>query len=142
MNPSDLWYVIKNDWENGVWEIPNVKANHPEKTVHPSQFPIELAERLVLALTNKGDLVLDPFVGTGASLVASILHGRNAIGVDKERSYTDLAFQRVVSALKGSLRKRALGKPIMQPKGTERVARIPPEWGRRAIKARETSLFA
>jgi adenine-specific DNA-methyltransferase len=50
-NPGDLWI------------IPNVKHNHPEKTSHPCQFPIELIERLVLALTNPGDLVIDPYLG-------------------------------------------------------------------------------
>ena len=40
------------EWELGFWEIPNVKANHPEKTLHPCQFPIELVERCVFAFTN------------------------------------------------------------------------------------------
>ena len=39
-NPSDFWRMVESDWEKGVWDIPNVKANHPEKTIHPSQFPI------------------------------------------------------------------------------------------------------
>jgi adenine-specific DNA-methyltransferase len=43
-----------------VWVIPNVKHNHTEKTVHPCQFPVELIERLVLALTKENDLVVDP----------------------------------------------------------------------------------
>ena len=51
-NPSDVWDVLIEDWKNEIWEIPNVKHNHPEKTLHPAQFPIELIERLVLALTN------------------------------------------------------------------------------------------
>ena len=56
-NPGDLWSILKEDWENLIWDIPNVKANHPEKTLHPAQFPIELAERLVLALSAEGDTV-------------------------------------------------------------------------------------
>ncbi len=39
-NPSDVWPVVAQDWENGIWDIPNVKANHPEKTEHPCQYPI------------------------------------------------------------------------------------------------------
>ena len=62
-NPSDIWKIVQRDWESALWNIPNVKANHPEKTIHPCQFPIELVERCVLALTNKGDRVLDPFSG-------------------------------------------------------------------------------
>jgi len=83
-NPSDIWQIILRDWEKELWDIPNVKSNHPEKTIHPSQFPIELIERLVLALTNEGDVVLDPFVGVGSSIIAAILHNRKGIGVDKE----------------------------------------------------------
>lgn len=127
-NPSDRWKIVLRDWERELWSIPNVKSNHPEKTIHPSQFPIELVERLVLALTNKGDIVLDPFVGVGSSIIAAILNDRKGVGVDKEREFTDIAFERITQALNGTLRKRPLGKPIWQPKGTEKVAKIPPEW--------------
>ncbi|MBI5829790.1 MAG: site-specific DNA-methyltransferase, partial [Chloroflexi bacterium] len=41
-NPSDIWEVVARDWEDGLWDIPNVKSNHPEKTSHPCQFPVEL----------------------------------------------------------------------------------------------------
>lgn len=71
-NPGDVWEIILNDWECLIWDIPNVKANHPEKTIHPCQFPIELVERLVLALTNPADIVLDPFMGVGSSLIAAL----------------------------------------------------------------------
>jgi len=115
-NPSD------------VWNIPNVKSNHPEKTIHPCQFPIELAERFVLALTNENDVVLDPFMGVGSSLVAAILHNRKTIGVDKEREYTDVAYKRLISTLNGTLKRRPFGQPIYVPNGTEKVAKIPEEW--------------
>ncbi|TET63462.1 site-specific DNA-methyltransferase [Candidatus Bathyarchaeota archaeon] len=131
-NPADMWRIILRDWEKELWDIPNVKSNHPEKTIHPSQFPIELVERLVLALTNEGDVVFDPFVGVGSSIIAAILHNRKGVGVDKERQYTDIAFERITKALKGTLRKRPLGKPVWRPKGTEKVARTPPEWNARA----------
>lgn len=127
-NPSDVWDILVREWDMEVWDIPNVKSKHPEKTNHPSQFPIELVERLVLALTNEGDVVCDPFVGVGSSLIAAILHNRKAIGVDKERMYTDIAYTRIVEALSGTLRKRPLGKPIYKPKGHEKVATPPPEW--------------
>jgi len=132
-NPSDVWQIVLRDWEKEIWEIPNVKCNHPEKTIHPSQFPIELVERLVLALTDEKDVVFDPFVGVGSSIIAAILHNRKGVGVDKEKIYTDIAFQRICDALKGKLKKRPLGKPIYQPKGTEKVARIPPEWKERSL---------
>lgn len=127
-NPSDVWETLSSDWQEEVWDIPNVKSNHPEKTIHPAQFPIELVERLVLALTSEGGVVFDPFMGVGSSVVAAVLHNRKGIGVDKEKQYADIAYKRVIGALKGSLRMRPMGKPIYQPKGTERAALTPPEW--------------
>lgn len=133
-NPSDVWDIVVQDWKNEIWDIPNVKSNHPEKTIHPAQFPIELIERLVLALTNENDIVFDPFMGVGSSLIAGLLHNRKVVGVDKEKVYTDIAYQRVVEALKGTLKRRPLEKPIYQPTGTEKVAKIPLEWAASVVK--------
>src|SRR5437762_4382968 len=75
-NPSDIWEFLEEEWDSAMWDIPNVKANHPEKTPHPCQFPVELVERCVLALTNEGDWVLDPYSGVGSSLIAGLKHNR------------------------------------------------------------------
>ena len=66
-NPSDYWTfdAQKAFVDDPVWDIPNVKAGHPEKTMHPCQFPHELAERCILAFTNEDDWILDPFLGSG-----------------------------------------------------------------------------
>lgn len=127
-NPSDFWPVVDNDWQSAVWEIPNVKANHPEKTIHPCQFPIELVERCILALTNKGDWVLDPFCGVGSALIAAIMNKRKALGCEKEKEYVELAKERIIDFYTGKLRYRPLGKPVHQPTGREKVAQIPMEW--------------
>lgn len=100
-----------------VWEIPNVKANHVEKTIHPCQFPVGLVERLVLALTNKGDNVLDPFMGVGSSAVAALKNGRNAYGCDITQEYVDVALERVTDLERGILRTRPMNKPIYDPNG-------------------------
>ena len=71
-----------------VWTIPNVKSNHVEKTGHPCQFPVELIERLVLALTHEGDWVLDPFLGTGTSIIAAVRHQRRGIGAEVVPKYS------------------------------------------------------
>jgi adenine-specific DNA-methyltransferase len=126
-NPSDLW-TVKKDWEEEIWNIPNVKSNHPEKTIHPCQFPIELVERLVLALTDEGDWVFDPFAGVGSTLIAGLLRNRRVMGVEKDKEYADVAYQRILAALNGTLKRRPFGKRIHQPKGTERVSRLPLEW--------------
>lgn len=127
-NPSDFWRVIEEDWAKGIWDIPNVKANHPEKTIHPCQFPIELVERCVLALTNPGDWVLDPYAGVGSALIASLRQGRKGIGCEKEKNYIEITKQRISSLYDGRLKIRPLGKPVYQPSGREKVSRIPEEW--------------
>ncbi|HDN74306.1 site-specific DNA-methyltransferase [Archaeoglobales archaeon] len=127
-NPSDVWSVVLEDWEKQIWNIPNVKSNHPEKTIHPAQFPIELVERLVLALTNEGDWVLDPFMGVGSALLAALFQNRRAVGVDNVKKYCDIAYQRTLDALTGKLKRRPLGKPVYEPSGREKIARPPPEW--------------
>lgn len=98
-----------------VWSIPNVKHNHPEKTVHPCQFPIELVERLVLALTNPGDAVLDPYMGVGSTPAAAVLHGRVGIGSEIMKEYVKIARERVEQAKAGALRIRPRHRPIYEP---------------------------
>ena len=89
-----------------VWDIPNVKHNHVEKTDHPCQFPIELAERLILSMTNPGDMVVDPFAGSGTTLCAAILNSRSAVGAEAMGAYYRIAERRVTQAIKGSLPRR------------------------------------
>ncbi len=127
-NPSDMWEVVVQDWEELIWDIPNVKSNHPEKTLHPCQFPIELVERCVLALTNEDDRVFDPYMGVGSSLVAAVMHNRRAIGCEKEAEYAAIARQRLGDYFNGTRRHRPLGRPVHQPSGTEKVSQIPEEW--------------
>lgn len=108
-----------------VWTIPNVKHNHVEKTIHPCQFPIELVERLVLALTNKNDLVVDPYLGVASAACAAILHGRRAAGAEIVPDYVRIAKERIKYALDGELRRRPLGRPIYQPNPTDKIAQRP-----------------
>lgn len=115
-NPSD------------VWEIPNVKANHVEKTEHPCQFPVALVERLILALTEEGDLVVDPYVGSGTTAVAAIRRGRRSAGADTEEKYLAIARDRVRGAYIGTLPIRPLNKPVYKPKRTSSIAQVPEEW--------------
>ena len=127
-NPSDFWALICREWEEGVIDIPNVKSNHPEKTTHPCQFPIELIERCVLALTNEEDWVLDPFGGVGSTLIAALKHQRRGMIIDKEKQYLDISKERINAYQGGSLKIRPLGKPVHQPTGKEKVAQVPQEW--------------
>ncbi len=98
-----------------VWEIPNVKANHVEKTIHPCQFPVELIERLVLALTNEGDWVLDPFMGVGSTAIAALMHQRKAIGAEIVPEYVQITYERICLAEEGRLRIRPMARAVYDP---------------------------
>ena len=127
-NPSDIWDVVTQDWEDGVWDIPNVKSNHPEKTEHPCQFPVELVQRCVLALTQPEGVVLDPYCGVGSTIIAALQHNRKAIAAEQDSNYVAITRDRLQQFAQGKLPLRPLGKPIHKPTEKERVAQIPFEW--------------
>ena len=102
-NPSD------------VWDIPNVKANHCEKTDHPAQFPVELIERLILSMTKEGDRVFDPFLGSGTTIVAAVKNNRYGYGCEIEKKYIDIAHKRLELLNKGELKIRKMFTPIYDP---------------------------
>ncbi len=127
-NPSDIWEILIRDWDQELWNIPNVKSNHPEKTDHPCQYPIELVERCILALTNKGSWVLDPFVGAGSTMIGAIKNDRNTVGIEKDSRYVEIAKERIINLKEGNLKIRSINKPIHTPKSTDKVAQKPKEW--------------
>jgi adenine-specific DNA-methyltransferase len=102
-NPSD------------IWEIPNVKSNHVEETDHPCQFPVELIERLVLSMTDPGDWVFDPHIGTGTTAIAALIHNRKAAGTEIKERYIEITKERVSLAEKGKLRIRPMNRPVYDP---------------------------
>lgn len=108
-NPGDLW------------QIPNVKNNHVEKTDHPCQFPVELIERLVLSMTNKDDWVLDPFLGSGTSLIASLLHKRKCAGAEVNKKYIQIAHERIKKFKNGLLKTRQMNTPIYDPQNPKKT---------------------
>lgn len=127
-NPSDIWEIVVKDWENELWNIPNVKSNHPEKTSHPCQYPVELVERCVLALTDKQSWVLDPFNGVGSAVIASLKNDRNAIGIDQDKEYCEIAEDRIKKLNEGNLKLRPINKPIHKPSKKDKIAQVPIEW--------------
>ena len=82
-NPSD------------VWKIPLVSGNSIERTGHPAQYPEKLIERIILAATNKKDLVLDPFMGSGTTANVAKKLGRNYVGYETNKEYIDIANKRL-----------------------------------------------
>lgn len=112
-NPSD------------IWEIPNVKANHIEKTDHPCQFPVALAQRLVRALCPENGTVFDPFMGSGSTGVAALLENRNFIGCELKEEYHQIAEERCSGVKNGSTIIRPLDRPVLIPTQGMAVARKP-----------------
>ena len=114
-NPSD------------VWEIPNVNAKHVEKTGHPCQFPVAIPQRLIRALTQPGDLILDPFSGSGTSGVAAIIEKRRFVGAEIKNEYYKISCDRFKMAQDGSIKIRE-DKPVMEPNPNTAVAKLPEEF--------------
>lgn len=83
-----------------VWKITNVKNGHPEKILdgHPCQFPLQLVERLILSMSNPGDIVFDPFGGVATTPTAAIKHGRIGIGSELDSKYYKLGAERLKRA--------------------------------------------
>ena len=79
-----------------IWEIPSVRAND----IHQAMFPLELAERVIKLYTDEGDVVLDPFLGSGTTALAAIETQRSFIGIELLEKYANLATQRVDIALR------------------------------------------
>jgi len=77
-----------------IWAINTPQRIEKTFGKHPTQKPIELLKRIVLASTNKGDLILDPFTGSSTTGLATYLLGRKFIGIDNEKKYLDLSIKR------------------------------------------------
>lgn len=98
-----------------VWIFPNVKNNHVEKTIHPCQFPVELVERLVLSLTERGNIVFDPYMGVGSTVIAAAMHGRAGYGCDVVPEYVEIAHKRIAALRAGTLKTRPMSRPVYDP---------------------------
>ncbi|GAB2044844.1 hypothetical protein AGATL06_13410 [Agathobaculum sp. TL06] len=86
----------------GVWNFNYEPRDVRDKTVHPAVFPISLATRVIEQFTHKGELVLDPFCGSGTTLVAAQDLERNCIGIDLKQEYVDLSNSRVDNEKNGN----------------------------------------
>lgn len=111
-NPSD------------VWDIPNVKANHVEKTEHPCQFPVAIPQRLIRALASENALVLDPFMGAGTTGVAAVLEKKRFVGAEILPNYYDIAVSRMKDAIAGAAKYRE-DIPVAEPNPNSAVAKLP-----------------
>lgn len=131
-NPEDLWTAtverLYDDWDCYVWDVPNVKSQHPEKTIHPCQFPVELVERCVLALTDENDIVYDPFAGVGSALIAALKNNRRAMGTELVEEYVSVGEERIQKLKQDMLKTRPIYQRIYEPSGSDKVSTYPLEW--------------
>jgi adenine-specific DNA-methyltransferase len=90
-NPSD------------VWEIPKVTSGEhrssKERTPHPAQFPLAVIERIIKACSNEGEIILDPFLGSGTTAIAALENGRQVVGFELAKEYCQLASTRITRFL-------------------------------------------
>jgi site-specific DNA-methyltransferase (adenine-specific) len=82
-----------------LWRITPPKGAEKSFGKHPTQKPLELMKRIVLAASNEGDLILDPFMGSGTTGVASVMLGRRFVGIDANEAYVNLSEKRIKHAL-------------------------------------------
>lgn len=97
-----------------VWHIPNVKANHVEKTIHPCQFPVALVQRLILSLSKQNDIIFDPFMGVGTTAIAALINRRKVAGAEINKDYYKVSVKRIQQVFTGTFRYRE-DKPIYVP---------------------------
>lgn len=105
-----------------VWEIPFLNPKAKERTGYPTQKPIELLERIIKISTNEGDTVLDPFCGSGTTLVAAKLLGRKYIGIDINPAAIELSEKRLENPIKSESHLLKLGAKAYQTKTEDELA--------------------
>ena len=107
-NYQTMKAMNNNKQMRNMWEIPLIKPSERKHGRHPSQKPLQVVERLVLAGTNEGDLILDPFSGTGTTGVVAEKQNRQWVMVEKEEEYNQIA-QRRLHELRLNIQKPLLG---------------------------------
>ncbi len=90
-------HLAAGKYATNLWHIPSLKGNSGEKCGHPAQKPLKIIERIVLSSSDPGDLVLDPFLGSGTTAVVARQHGRNWLGIESNPAYVKLARQRLIT---------------------------------------------
>jgi site-specific DNA-methyltransferase (adenine-specific) len=92
---KDEWKPVSIEFRNWVNEIWTFAGESTKRLAHPAPFPVEIPRRLIKMFTEKGEIVLDPFVGSGTTMVASELLGRYGIGVEIDGKYFERACERI-----------------------------------------------
>lgn len=91
--------LTSDEFMSATLDVWHIEPESARRVNHPAPFPVELPERLIHLYTFRGDLVLDPFMGSGSTLVAAARTGRRGVGYDVDGNYVDVARERVQQAL-------------------------------------------
>lgn len=105
-NPTDVWQIAK--------VTSGKDRSSKERTAHPAQFPLELVNRVILASSQLGDVVFDPFCGSGSLLEAAARAGRKAIGIEINEKYISVAAERIRSYRKSICEKNSQNDLFVQ----------------------------
>jgi DNA modification methylase len=100
--PTHINCLSPKEWikaQLGVWQFNYEKRDIRDKTLHPATFPVSLARKVIELFSHRGELILDPFVGSGTTLLAASDCGRNAIGFDLKKEYIDLCRRRLSQSM-------------------------------------------
>jgi len=122
-----LEHLNKGKKATNLWRVPSLKGSAREKCGHPSQKPLALIDRIVRSSSAEGDLVLDPFVGSGTTSIIASRLGRNCVGIERSEDYVAMARQRL--AFEETLRAEevAIEAPKVTRKRRPAVAFVPAE---------------
>jgi site-specific DNA-methyltransferase (adenine-specific) len=99
---SDISPEEFKQWTLGLWTF---TGENPKKVRHPAPFPVELPKRCIKLFSYVGDIVLDPFVGSGTTLVVAYMLRRRAIGIDISRKYCEIARERLIKEAKVNVKR-------------------------------------
>ncbi len=144
--PTHINCQTPKEWiksQLGVWQFNYDKKDIRDKTLHPATFPLSLAKKVIELFSHKGEIVLDPFVGSGTTLVAAKDCGRNAVGFDLNREYINLCGQRLSQdTLFGDTRQiaiadDALNIPAYLEEGTVKLIFTSPPYANLLNRARK-----
>ena len=134
--PKHINCMTAKDWmksQVGVWRFTYNGKDIREKTKHPAVFPVALAAHVIKLFTHEGELVVDPFVGSGSTLVAAHDHDRNALGVDLSEQYVALARSRLTGfpSPNGARQEAVMGDaraitPLLEPQSVKLIFTSPP----------------
>lgn len=103
----DVWQVPEVDGPQVIWTLPVPGKSEKAHGAHPTQKPLSLLERVIRCSSSPGDVVLDPFSGSGTTGVAAVGLGRRYLGFEREEEYVELSRRRILAAAEGLEERRA-----------------------------------